>query len=152
MRDIDIKKEVKFYLMMIRSYHFAQLEIVECRLELGDIELKFQPIQAYRTDREVLQHYFKENTKHIYEKIKQEEAVKKRFDDANLILERCEEIMKLVVDPLEKEMIEFLYMNKRYPSRNEFARKYDYDVGSVYHKIHYIIKKAVKRKRKLRNM
>lgn len=143
----SIKQEVNFYITMLKLWHWALDEQYECRVELGDIHLQYQPIQAYRTDRDVLQSYYKTNNK-MYEKMEKEKAIEDRFKETELILNRCEEILSFIIDPLEREMIKHRFMSSKHNNRKTFATKFNFDIDSVSNKCYWIISKAVKKKRK----
>lgn len=148
MKRTEYDNEIEICLNALRSYHQALNEVVRCRTELGDIQLKFQPVQAHRTDEQVIKSYKRDNHSNLYAKMEQEKEVQKDFDYNNAILDKCSDIMHWILDPVEREQIEFRYMKSVYANNRTFGDKYNYDERSVYKHIRGIVRKAIIRKRK----
>lgn len=139
--------EVKHYIRILEDYRWSMKEVYEARVEMEDIAIQFQPVKGIQTDKQLLENNRPQSDKFILEKIYREEQAIKRQERAMVVIDEANNILEFVIDTKEKDMITDYYMKNGF-SKYDFSEKYNYEQTSIYNKMYWIIKKALRRKMK----
>lgn len=143
-----IHEDIKHYMRILEDYRWCMKEVYEARVEMEDIAIQFQPVKGIQTDKQLLENSKPQSDQFILEKIYREEQAIKKQERAMLVIDDANDIIKYVIDTLEKDMITDYYMKDGF-TKYDFSVKYSYEKTSIYNKMYWIIKKAIGRKNKL---